>query len=168
VLAVHCRPPAPPPRLVHIPYRLIIGFGEAFGAPLDFAWLPLGAPLDSCPQHLSLSGTGRVPQPLHLRCRCAYSAPSFELKLELRDASDPKRTTTRKLAVPRYEDTRPTYRSPLGHKNTLRHAFIRAQVGAERRFGSAANHDKEACSPTALLRCRFRSGSHDATKSREW
>jgi hypothetical protein len=29
--------------------------------------------LDSCPQHLSPSGTGRVPHPLHLRCWCAYS-----------------------------------------------------------------------------------------------
>jgi hypothetical protein len=25
------------------------------------------------PQHLGPSGTGRVPHPLHLRCRCAYS-----------------------------------------------------------------------------------------------
>jgi hypothetical protein len=32
-------------------------------------------PSGSCPQHLGLSGTGtgRVPHPLHLRCRCAYS-----------------------------------------------------------------------------------------------
>jgi hypothetical protein len=36
-----------------------------------------GAPLDSCPQHLSPSGTGRVPHPLHLRCRwvCLLGAP---------------------------------------------------------------------------------------------
>jgi hypothetical protein len=41
------------------------------------------------------------PIAVHSGIKIPFDTPSFELKLELRDASDPQRTMTRKLAVPR-------------------------------------------------------------------